>query len=75
MCTDMFLAVETLQPPPYAHVHVRVEAFCGVIAGFLRVHPFLDVDGAGAVVEGVGDVGCLRVDFADLADDGELGER
>jgi hypothetical protein len=75
MRTDMFFAVEALQPAPDPDVHVGLKRLRAVVAGFLRVNPFLDVDGARAVVEGVGNVGRLRVDLADLADDGELGER
>lgn len=68
---DMFLPVEALQSAPDTDVLVRLilrGLIAAVLPRALGVDPFLDVDGGCAVVEGVGDVGRLRVDLADLAD-------
>jgi hypothetical protein len=67
---DEALAVEALQAAVDAHV--RIEAEAGRRLALVGVDPLLDVDDARAVVDAVCDVDRLRVDGADLADDGDL---
>lgn len=75
---DVALVVEGLEAAPDARVRVLYErglagAAVGVVGvGSIRIDPLLHLDGAGAVVEFVGYVCCLRADVADLADEGHL---
>ena len=74
--TDMAFVIESLQPAPDACVFVlgklRFLRVGGVRGGGVDVDPLFHLDGAGAVVEFVGDVGGLGADVADLADEGDL---
>lgn len=68
---QVLLVVEALQAAVDAHVRVEAELGVGVV-GPLGVHPFLDVQGASAVVDPVGYVCRLRVDGAHLTYYGHL---
>ena len=74
--TDMSLVIERLQPAPDACVFIlsklRFLRVGGVRGGGVDVDPLFHLDGAGAVVELVGDVGGLGADVTDLADEGDL---
>ena len=73
---DVAFVVEGLEAAPDVGVVVFGEfGFWGIggIGGRgVDVDPLFDFDGAGAVVEFVGDVGGLGGDVADLADEGDL---
>lgn len=57
---NVTLLVERLEATPYAHVLVQRIFGFGILL-LVGVDPFLDVDGAGAIVETVRDVGGLGV--------------
>lgn len=75
---DVALVVEGLEAAPDAGVVVFDEfgflGIGGIVGGGVDVDPLFYFDGAGAVVELVGDVGGLGGDVADLADEGDLDE-
>lgn len=68
---NVTLLVERLETTPYAHILVQGIFGFGILL-LVSVDPFLDIDGARAVVETVRDVGGLGVYGANLADNGDL---
>ena len=84
MRADMSPVIESFQPSPHPRPFIFHEPGGIVLAAAspapraeihgrgLGIDPLFDFDGAGAVVEFVGDVGGLGGDVADLADEGDL---
>lgn len=73
---DVAFVVKGLEAAPDAGVFVLDQFWFlrvgGVVGGGVDVDPLFYFDGAGAVVEFVGNVGGLGGDVADLADEGDL---
>lgn len=84
MRADMSPVIESFQPSPHPRPFILHEPGGIVLAAAcpappaeihgrgLGIDPLFDFDGAGAVVEFVGDVGGLGGDVADLANEGDL---
>lgn len=68
---NVALLIERLEAAPHAHILVGLVLRVTVL-DLVGIDPLLDIDGARAVVDLVRNVGRLRVDGADLADDGHL---
>lgn len=69
---DMTLAGEGLEASPDTHVRVDLAARIRGLVLLVDVDPLLDLDLTRAVVDLEGDVGGLRLDVADLADECDL---
>lgn len=71
MGADVALLTESLEAAPDAHPLIGLVLGVGILL-FVGVDPLLDIDGAGAIIETVRDVGLLRVDGSHLTHDGHL---
>ena len=71
---DVALSAEVLEAAPDADVGVEAVARVLGLLLLVGVDELLDLELAGAVVDADGEVGGLRVEVADLADGGDLGD-